>query len=157
MSFSRFPRCPGHVPSIPFNSPFMSLPFSWYVRFICHACPVLSLRVSSLHLPSCRLVALSFVSLSFPLHSACFHFCLFHVPFSSPLFPFHFLLLSCHVDFLFPPLVSLYFLAFPLCSLAFPAKTTVFQRFRKEDVQKRKVFSRFSAKGQGNQSARREM
>ena len=100
----------------------MSLSFSRYVRFIFHACPVFSLRASSLHLPSCRLVALSFVSLSFTLHSPCFHLCPFHVPFSSPLFPFHFPLLSCHVDFLFPPLISLHFLAFPLCSPAFPAR-----------------------------------
>ena len=108
---------------MPFNSPFMSLTFSRHVRFIFHACPVLSLRVISLHLPSCRLVSLCFVSLSFPLHSPCFHFCPLHVPFSSPLFPFHFPLLSCHVDFLFPPLISLHFLAFPLCSPIIPAKT----------------------------------
>ena len=100
---------------MPFNSPFMSLTFSRYVRFIFHVCPVLSLRVS-LHFPSCRLVSLRFFSLSFPLHSPCFHFCPLHVPFSSPLFPFHFPLLSCHVDLLFPPLISLHFLAFPLCS-----------------------------------------
>ena len=117
----------------------MSLSFSRYVRFIFHACPVLSLRVSSLHLPSCRLVALSFVSLSFPLHSPCFDFCPFHVPLSSPLFPFHFPLLSCHVNFLFPPLISLHFLAFPLCS-PFPAfsqrgrpKTVIFGKRRKRD------------------------
>ena len=74
--------------------------------------------------PSCLLVSLCFVSLSFPLHSPCFHFCPVHVPFSSPLFPFHFPLLSCHVDFLFPLLISLHFLAFPLCSTIFPAKNT---------------------------------
>ena len=92
---------------MPFNSPCMSLTFSRHVRFIFHACPVLSLRVISLHLPSCRLVSWCFISLSFPLHSPCFHFCPLHVPFSSPLFPFHFPLLCCHVDFLFPPLISL--------------------------------------------------
>ena len=79
--------------------------------------PVLSLRVISLHLPSCRLVPLCFVSLSFPLHSPCFHFCPFHVPFSSPLCSVAFL--SCR-HFLFPPLMSLHFLAFPLCSPLFP-------------------------------------
>ena len=84
--------------------PFMSLTFF-------HVCPVLSLRVISLHLPSCRLVSLCVVSLSFPLHSPCFHFCPLHVPFSSPWFPFRVPLLSCHVDFLFPPLISLHFLA----------------------------------------------
>ena len=114
---------------MPFNSPFMSLTFSRYVRFIFHVCPVLSLRVISLHLPSCRLVSLCFVSLSFLLHSPCFHFYPFHVPFSSPLFPFHFPLLTWHVDFLFPPLISLHFLAFPLCSPMIPAKNTVFPAF----------------------------
>ena len=110
----------------------MSLSFSRYVRFIFHVYPVFSLPVISLHRPSCRLVSLSFGSLSFALHSPCFHFCPFHVPFSSPLFPFHFPLLSCHVDFLFPPLISLHFLAFPLCSPVFPAKRhCFFQRFRK--------------------------
>ena len=36
------------------------------------------------------------------------------------------------MDFLFPPLISLHFLAFPLCSPVFPAKKTLFfQRFAK--------------------------
>ena len=88
----------------------MSLTFSRYVRFIFHVCPVLSLRVISLHL---RLVSLCFVSLSFPLHSPCFHFCPLHVPFSSPLFPFHF---PC-----FPVMSTSYFLpSFPCTSLHFP-------------------------------------
>ena len=74
---------------------------------------------------------IGFLVLCFPVissHSPCFHFCPFHVPFSSPLFPFHFPLLSCHVDFLFPPLISLHFLAFPLCSPVFPAKNTGFSK-----------------------------
>ena len=57
-----------------------------------------------------------------------------------PFIPFHFPLLSCHVDFLFPPLISFHFLTFPLCSQYFPQKTWFFQRFRKEDVQKHRVF-----------------
>ena len=125
----------------------MSLTFSRYVRFIFHVCPVLALRVISLHLPSCRLVSLCFVSLSFPLHSPCFHFCPFHVPFSSPLFPFHFPLLSCHVDFLCPPLISLHFLAFPLCSPVFPAKKTRFSSSPAFSQRGRPKTHRFSAKG----------
>ena len=144
-SFLRFPCCPGHVPSIPFTSPFTP-PVIFSVCPLHFPCPVLSLRGISLHLPSCRLVSLSFVSLSFPLRSPCFHFCPFHVlfmslscpfhvPFSSPLFPFHFPLLSCHVDFLFSPLISLHVLAFPFAPQYFPPKKTrFFQRFRKEDV-----------------------
>ena len=42
-------------------------------------------------------------------------------------------------------------LALPLCSPVFPAKNTVFQRFRKEDVQNTE-FSRFSAKDAGSPS-----
>ena len=129
----------------------MSLSFSRYVRFIFHACRVLSLRVISLHLPSCRLVSLSFVSLSFPLHSPCFHFCPFHVPFSSPLFPFHFPLLSCHVDFLFPPLISLHFLAFPLCSPVF-RKNTVFPAFSQRGRQKPEFLQIFGKRWQVNSS-----
>ena len=129
-------------PSILFNSPFIPLSFSRYVRLIFHVCPVLSVPVISLHLPSCPLASLSFVSLSFPLHSPCFHFFPLHVPFSSPLFPFHFPLLSCHVDFPFPSLISLHFLAFPLCSPVIPVffpqnknkQTRLFPRFRKKDV-----------------------
>ena len=151
ISFSRFPWCPGRVPSIPFNSPFMSLSFSRYVRFIFHVCPVLSLRVMSLHLPSCRLVSLSFVSLSFPLHSPCFHFCPFHVPFSSPLFPFHFPLLSCHVD-------SPHFLALPCIFPLLPSisqNTLFFQHFRKEGVKKHRVFPDFRQKEAGNPNQQR--
>ena len=125
----------------------MSLSFSRYVRFVFHACPVLSLRVSSLHLPSCRLAALSFVSLSFPLRSPCFYFCPFHVPFSSPLFSFHFPLLSCRLPIYSPP----YFLALPCISPVLPSisrkkKTLFFQRFRKKDVQKHRVFPDFRQK-----------
>ena len=74
--------------AIPFNSPFMSLSFSRYVRLIFHVCPFLSLPVISLHLPSCPLVSLSFVCLAVPLTPPCFHFFPF-MSFSVPLrFPF---------------------------------------------------------------------
>ena len=98
---------------MPFNSPFMSLTFSRYVRFVFHVCPVLSLRVISLHLPSCRLVSLCFVSLSFPLHSPCFHFCPFQFPFVSLSFPAAFL--SCRL-----PISSAHLLALPCVSPSLP-------------------------------------
>ena len=132
--------CPFHS----FQLPLMSLSFFRYVRFIFHVCPV----------PSCRWVSLSFVSLSFPLHSPCFHFCPFHVPFSSPLFPFHFPLLSCHVDFLFPPLISLHFLAFPLCSPGFPAKKHGFSSVFAKRTSKTQSLSRFLAKGGRTQTSK---
>ena len=133
----------------------MSLTFSRYVRFIFHACPVLALQVISLH---CR--ADWFPCALFPFHSftlPCFHFCPFHVPFSSPLFTFHFPLLSCHVDFLFPPLISLHFLACPLCSPVFPAKkNTVFPVFSQRGRPKTQSFSQiFSKRRQEAQASER--
>ena len=127
----------------------MSLLLSRYVRFILHVCPVLWLRVISLHLLSCRLVSLSFVSLSFPLHSPCFDFCPFHVPFSSPLFPF--------TSPCFPVMSTSYFLpSFPCTSLHFPFAPQVFfqktrfsQRFRKEDVKQHRVFLEIVSNGSG--------
>ena len=95
--------------SCPLNSPFMSLTFSRYVRFIFHVCPVLSLRVISLLLPSCRLVSLCFVSLSFPLSLSC----PFQFPFVSLSFPVAFL--SCRL-----PISSPHFLALPCISPLLP-------------------------------------
>ena len=94
------PSCPCHVLG-------MSASFSMCIR------SYISRRVD---------FSLSFVSLSFPLRSPCFHFCPCHVPFNSPLFPFHFPLLSGHVDFLCPLLISLHFLAFPFAPQYFPAR-----------------------------------
>ena len=107
-------------PSIPVNSPFMSLSFSRYVPFFhCQSFPNVCLCV--LWFP-CPLFALQspltppvfiyfpFMSLSVPLH----------VLFSSRSFPF---LLSCHVNFPSPacPCISLFFLpSFPCNSLHFP-------------------------------------
>ena len=119
-------------PSIPFNSPFMSLSFSRYVRFIFHVCPFLSLPVISLRqspLTPPVFISFPFMSLSVPLH----------VPFSSPSFPFHFPLLSCHVNFSSPACLSRQILA---CSLSLPGifpgtktkRKTVFSRSRKKDV-----------------------
>ena len=134
---------------MPLNSPFMSLTFSRYVRFVFHVCPVLSLRVISLS----PVVPIGFLVLcfpSFPLRCPCFHFCPLHVPFSSPLFPFHFPLLSCHVGFLFPPLISLHFLAFPLCFPIFPANKHGFSSVFVIRTSKSTEFSGFSAKGGRN-------
>ena len=86
-------------------------------------CSLLALRVISLHFP-CRLVSLCFVSLSSPLHSPCFHFCPFHVPFSAPVFPFH-----------FSPLLP-----------AFLAQKHGFPTFSQRGRPKTQSFSRFSAK-----------
>ena len=146
-------------PSIPFNSPFMSLSFSRYVRFIFHVCPFLSLPVISLHLPLCSLVSLCFVCLSVPPHSPCYHFFPIHIPFSCPLLPFHFPLLSYHVDFLSPacPCIFLYFLpSFPCISLHvsfapwyFSGKQSkkVLPTFSQTGCDKTQSFSRVSAKG----------
>ena len=105
--------CPFHA----VQPPLMSLTFSRYVRFIFHVCPVLSSRVISLHLPSCRLVSLCVVSSCFPFLPPalpCFQFC-----------PSAFL--SCRLPI--SSLISLHFLAFPLCSPIFPAKKHGFPAF----------------------------
>ena len=89
------------------------------------------------------------------MHSPRFHFCPFHVPFSSPLFPFHFPLI--------PVMSTSYFLpSFPCTSLHFPfapqnflQKTRFFQRFRKEDVNKNIVFPDFRQKETGNPNQQR--
>ena len=109
--------------SIRVNSPFMSLSFSRYVRFIFHVCPFLSLPVISVRLSWFPLVSLSFVCLAVPPHCPCLYFFPFHVHFSSPSFPFHFPLLSCHVNCASPacPCISLSFLpSFPCASLHCP-------------------------------------
>ena len=115
----------------------MSASFSMYVPFFrCQSFPCISLRVlwfacplSPFHSPCTPLVFISapFMSLSVPSR----------FPFISPL-------LSCHVGFLFPPLIFLHFLACPLCSPVFSGtKTRFFQRFRKTDVNKNKVVPDF--------------
>ena len=121
--------------------PFFQLPL--HVPDIFSVCPLhfpcMCRSCVASHFPTSPVVPIGFLVLCFPF-----------IPPALPLFsflslscPFHFPLLSCHVDFLFPPLISLHFLAFPLCSPVFPAnKTRFFQRFRKEDVQKHRVFLR---------------
>ena len=146
MSFSRFPSswsCPFHAFQLPLHVPE-------YVRFIFHVCPVLSLRVISLHLPSCRIV-----SLLFPLHSPCCHFCALHVlsvplcfPFISRCFPVmstSYVLPSC-------PCTSLHF---PFAPQYFPQKNTVFQRFCNQGVQKHRVFQDFRQKEAGTPNQQR--
>ena len=108
--------------------------FSMYVAFFrCQSFPDISRRADWFPCP-----LFPFHS---PLHSSCFHVCPFHVPFSSPLFPFHFPLLSGQVDFLFPPLISLQILAFPLFSPIFPSV------FAKRTSTNTEFFSTFSATG----------
>ena len=145
------------------SCPFHSFQLPLHVPVIFSVCPLhfpcMFRSFVASHFPTSPVVPIGFLVLCFPfipLHSLCFHFCPFHVPFSSPLFPFHFPLLSCHVDFLFPPLISLHFLAFPVCSPVYPAKKTrIFQRFRKEDVNKHRVFPDFRQKEAGNPNQQR--
>ena len=93
-----------YVPSTPFNSPFMSLTFSRYVRVIFHVCPVLALCFPVIPpvLPS-----FSFLSLSCPFQ-----------------FPFVSLSLSLSLSLIsrcFPDMWTSYFLpSFPCTSLHFP-------------------------------------
>ena len=92
------------------SCPFHAVQPPLHVPDIFSVCPLLFPCMSrSFAASQCRLVSLCFVSLSFPCTPLVFMSL-------SPLFPFRAPMLSCHVDFLFPPLISLHFLAFPLCS-----------------------------------------
>ena len=105
-----------------------------YVPFFrCESFPYISRRA---HWFPCAL---------FPFHSPCTPLVFISVPFMSLSVPLCFPFISrC-----FPVMSTSYFLpSFPCTSLHFPLqKTRFFQRFRKEDVQKHRVVSRFSAKG----------
>ena len=124
----------------------MSLTFSRYVRFIFHVCPVLALRVISLHLPSCRLVSLCFVSLSFPPALPLFS-CLslsrpFQFPFVSLSFPVAFL--SCRLLISSP-----HFLALPCISPLLPSisrKKARFSSILARRTSKNTEFSQISCK-----------
>ena len=103
------------------------------------------------HFPTSPVVPIGFLVLCFPF-----------IPPALPLFSF--LSVSCPFQFPFVSLsfpvaflsrrlpISLHFLALPLCSPVFPAKNTFFQRFRKEDVQKHRVFPDFRQKEAGSPS-----
>ena len=113
-------------PSIPFNSPSMSLSFYRYVRFIAS------------DFPTSSFVFFGFIVLAVPPHSPCFSFFPLHVPFSSPSCPFQFPCISLSFPLAFlscQPCMSLQFPAFPtlisLHFLAFPLRSPVFFRKRK--------------------------
>ena len=138
------------------SCPFHAFQLPLHVPDIFSVCPLhfpcMSRSFVASHFPTSPVVPIGFLVLCFPFIPPALpllSFLSLAYPFSSPLFPFRFPLLSCHVDFLFPSLISLRFLAFLLCSPIFPAKR-FFQRFRNQEVQKHRVFSRCSAKGGRN-------
>ena len=99
----------------PLDFPFMS--FSRFPHF-----PCMSRSFVASHFPTSPVVPIGFLVLCFPFIPPAlplFAFLSLSCPFQ---FSFHFPLLSCHVDFLFPPLISLHFFAFPLCSPVCPKK-----------------------------------
>ena len=129
------------------SCPFHSFQLPLHVPVIFSVCPLhfpcMSRSFVASHFPTSPVVPigfLSFVSLSFPVRSPCFHFC----PFQFLLCPSHFPLLSCHVNFLFPPLMSLHFLAFPFC-----CKSSVFAKRTSKNTE---FFSDFRQKEGGNPS-----
>ena len=149
----------GPVPSMPFNPPFMSLTFSP----VCPLhCPCMSRSFVASHFPTSHVVPIGFLVRCFPCPSetlpaiACFDFCPLHVPFSSLLFACHVPLLSCHVNFLFPPPISLHFLAFPLCSPIFLAKKHgVSSVFVIRTLKKHSVFPDFRQREAGTPNQQR--
>ena len=135
------------------SCPFHSFQLPLHVPVIFSVCPLhfpcMSRSFVASHFPTSPVVPIGFLVLCFPFIPPAlpfFHFCPLYVPFSSPLFPFHFPLLSCHVDFLFPPLISLLSPFAPQYSPQ-KKKARFFQRFRKDDVKTTQSFSRCSAKG----------
>ena len=122
----------------------MSLTFSRYVRFMFHVCPVLELRVISLHLvvPIGFLVlCLPFIPPALPLCSFLSLSCPFQFAFVSLSFPVAFL--SCRL-----PISSPHFLALPCISALlpkyFPQNNTVFYSvFAKMTSKKTEFFQIF--------------
>ena len=154
------PSRPFHVSHdvLVMSLPFLSTPPSRPCHFLGMAasfpcmsvCPLLSLRVISLHLPSCRLVSLAFISLSFPLRSFLSLSCPFQFPFVSLSFPLAFL--SCRL-----PISSPHFLALPcvsLCSPVFPSKRHDVSSVFAEDVKKHRVSHIFGKRRQETQTGR---
>ena len=137
--------CPSHSFQLPLPCYFldMSASFSMYVPFFrCQSFP--------------NILCFAFIPPALPLFSCLSLSC----PFQFPLFPFHFPLLSCHVDFLFPPLLSLHFLAFPLCSQYFPQKKNTKKArfssvFAKRTSNKHRVFPDVRQKEAGNPNQQR--
>ena len=136
------------------SCPFHAFQLPLHVPDIFSVCPLhfpcMSRSFVASHFPTSPVVPIGFLVLCFPF-----------IPPALPLFsflslscPLQFLffssLLSCHVDCLFPPLISLHFLAFFLCSPICAAKNTVFPAFSQLGRPKTQSFSRFSAKGGRN-------
>ena len=135
---------------MPFNSPFRSLTFSRYVRLIFHVCPVLSLRVISLHLPSCRgVLVLRFplIPPAIPLFSFLSLACPFRFPFVSAAF------LSCRL-----PISSPHFLALPCISPLLPnisrRKRCFSSVFATRTSKNTEFFQIFSKRGQEHQTSK---
>ena len=110
------------------SCPFHSFQLPLHVPDIFSVCPLhfpcVSRSCVASHFPTSPVVPIGFLVLCFPFIPPAlplFSLLSLSCPFQFPLCPFHFPLLSCHVDFLFPPLISLHFLAFPLCTPVFPA------------------------------------
>ena len=115
------------------SCPFHSFQLPLHVPVIFSVCPLhfpcASRSFVASHFPTSPVVPIGFLVLCFPFIPPAlplFSFLSLSCPFQFSFVSLHFLLLSCHVDFLFPPLISLHFLAFPLCSQYFPQKNTVF-------------------------------
>ena len=111
-------------PMMSWSCPFHSSQLPLHVPVIFSVCPLhfpcMSRSFVASHCPTSPVVPIGFLvlcSLLFPPALPLFSF-LFFLSCSFQ-FPF------CHVDFLFPPLIFVHFLVFPLCSPVFPAKTRV--------------------------------
>ena len=118
MSFFTFPMMSGSCPFYAFNSPFMSLTFSRYVRFIFHVCMSRSFVAS--HFPTSPVVPIGFLVLCFPFIPPAFP--LFSLLSLACPFQFPFVSLSCPAAFLSCrlPISSPHFPALPCMSPLLP-------------------------------------
>ena len=144
------------------SCPFQSFQLPLHVPVIFSVCPLhfpcMSRSFVASHFPTSPVVPIGFLVLCFPFIPPAlplFPFLSLSCPFQFPLFPYHFPLLSCHVDVLFPPLISLHFLAFPLCSPVFPAqKHGFFPAFSQRGRQKTQFFQIFGKRRQETQTSK---
>ena len=136
-------------PMTSWSCPFHAFQLFLHVPDIFSVCPLhfpcMSRSFVASNFPTSPVVPIGFLVLCFPFIPPALpllSFLSLACPLSSPLFPFHFPLLSCHVDISFP-----HFLALPCISPLLPnISRKKIQRFCNQDVQKHRVFPDFRQK-----------
>ena len=128
--------CPFHSFQLPLHVPVIFLVCPLHFPCVSRSFVASQFPTSPVVPIGCLVLCFPFIPPALPLFSFLSLSCPFQFPFVSLSFPVAFLSFRLPIF----SLISLHFLAFPLCSPAF------FQRFRKEDVQKHRVFPDFRQK-----------